>query len=393
MGKKKFGDKGFKKHPSINTQYFVGVILAPKSLYPCAVWKSDNNYNGVTLTSLDGETHIGSGYFGDEGPRSCIRQHMLPGLADPKDNGNGLGSALYLGGIMVTAAIDSDCTFSAGDENYGRSYGGGRSEDADRAWSSLVQHDLAEEETASESEPFSRDIDVESLIGIDSIEEHVRNYELEDADSVDIDYVGNATVEGTAEVQATFNFMEWEVIRESGLVLYINLDSTNQPIPTLYDRSKYPPLRTRFREDEDYVPPPPIAIAKADWSECPKNLLISILLQNAQYFEDGSPSEYMSAVYEAAKEQRANSKAESALVELITTLEFDSRQTVLPFERIRTANHSTLVDEMNEMLKGVRRNPRKRRKFVKPKISTKTRKFLKTYDREFSNEFLKGDWA
>lgn len=88
--------------------YYVGTVLAPKSKIPAAVYVQKEPERFYVFTP-DKEFGIGAGYYGDEhGPGDCIRQHMMPGLLTERDQGTGLGTALYLAGNMVVAASQQD---------------------------------------------------------------------------------------------------------------------------------------------------------------------------------------------------------------------------------------------------------------------------------------------
>ena len=436
--KKKFGvprrgDDGLKE--------FIGVLLAPKSLYPCAVWASDNEGDGVTLTSLNKKRFIGAGYFGNMEPSSeCTRQHMLPGLATDDDQGEGLGTALYLGGVLLIAGRTRagwgrGCTFSVSEADH---YMGlqGRTSDADMAWESMKRHDLAWQESIDTTEPFQREVDPDDLNIDNEVAEYLLEHSFEGANEVQIDEMEYFKVRGDVETSIPIDVLAWETLRTSGLMLFVNRarftrgitvdggkptrrewvseedwgklegdafvedtfdEESRRRVPRedriqmIYPNLNYP-TPPAFDNDTDFVPPPPEALARADWSETPKQLLLSILLQCSLRQDDVPRKEYMATVYKAAKSSGAK-RAEGAMKEILEDIEFMSRQMDLPFDPTLEATVFGGGELTQEMVKSLRRNPGRGKRFKVPRISKKTERFLRTYDTEFRDEFMRGNWA
>ena len=259
--KKKHGKK-ISDRVAKSYDHYVGAFLAPKSKVPVDVWVSDASDRFYVLAP-NREQMIGAGYYGDEdGPNECIRQHMLPGLENKEDKGTGLGTTLYLAGVMVAKANEDDeegewpwantrtneCTYS---------YGGDRSADASRAWESLRRHDLAEA-AAGESEYVSAQIDADDVVSESEAAEHLESYSGSEGD-VEVESIsGSVEIEGYVSREA--DVMEWTNVEESGLVLYLGPD---------------------FSDPFQRAPIPPDVMGGADWAETPWVRFQAYVRQNA----------------------------------------------------------------------------------------------------------------
>ena len=210
---------------------YICTLIAPKSLSPVEIRVKGNK---VLAGSPDGTRAFGVGYFGSEGDEmgvECTRQHMLPGLLNPEDQGKALGVALYLGGC-ITNKVESgwigegDCTFSVEDN---------RSASASAVWDSMVIHGLATDYSGARKEacdhhyPDADDLAANYLdINVDDIEE----VSLE-PDSIYICAIGS--VEG--------NQLLYDTVADAGLVLHSNgdpnIDDLQPTEPEVFNRLRY----------------------------------------------------------------------------------------------------------------------------------------------------------
>lgn len=111
----------------------IATILAPKSLTPVAIYASvtDNEIRGL---SPDKKRVLGGGYHGYQRYRTCVRQHMVPGVSMDADKGLGIGATFYLGGALVAKALKgSGCTYSRSD---------GRTVSAGGMWDNMAKRGL-----------------------------------------------------------------------------------------------------------------------------------------------------------------------------------------------------------------------------------------------------------
>lgn len=220
--------------------HLVGVVIAPKSLVPCAVYCADEDYEVSDLYVLMSPSrHLvyGAAYLDfpmwDE--PHCLRQHALPGVCRQEDRDAGFGTALYLGGVMVTAAMQEDysgqfpgsdqvslgdgeyCTFSIEtDDPYDDR---GRSEPAESVWQRFLHRGWAQR-----------------------VREPGRD---------------------------TFNVLEWPTVLQTGLVLYLSRD--------------FRPGRSQYNPREIV---PPQVIGRLDWRETPVSEAVRYIEQNAGLLGD-----------------------------------------------------------------------------------------------------------
>lgn len=249
---------------------YVGSIVAPKVMMPVSVYANADNDDRFRLFTPDRKLSVGAGYYGDQGPGGCIRQHMLPGLEDKSDIGTGLGTTLYVGGNMVVAAaiqnanrkfpwrIDasSECTFSVE---------GDRSADAERAWANLVRHRLAvEDETEGDEEEIEESYDIDYFVSErDIVNEAEERFEREHdvPGSAYVELTDQVSVTGTRSESITANFMNWDTIKNSRLILH---------------------LGPYFDDPDDFEPIPPGVFARIDWSHTPDDLFVKFARANAE---------------------------------------------------------------------------------------------------------------
>ena len=215
----------------LNWRHLVGVLIAPKSRVPCAVYLNHEDASledPFVLMSPNRNRMYAMGYL--EEPRthepSCNRQHAIPGLCTGSDLGFGFGTTLYLAGAMVTAAAEENwsgdfpfssdygdteaCTFSIPDR-------GERTPLASGVWESLIRRGVAERTT----EQLGR------------------------------------------EWRHPYDILTWPRVLQTGLVLYLGRD---------------------FRPGGGYHPReivPPEAIGTINWSETPANMAARYIEQNA----------------------------------------------------------------------------------------------------------------
>jgi len=233
--------------------HFVGVVIAPKSRLPCAVYVHEDGGFGINeaymLMSPDRRRIYAGGYF-EEAPYKCARQHAVPGLCSPDDFGAGIGTALYLAGAMVIAAglddargefpyameaeIETDrrCTYSPVDPD-------ARSKAASGVWDGLVRRGIAERKGTS---------------------------------------------------RYTADLLEWTSVLQTGLVLYLGPD---------FALARYP--------EREVVPP--AAMGMMDWRHTLYADSLRYIDQNAALTSD--PQAYRDAVSDAlilSDEQRLASK-------------------------------------------------------------------------------------
>lgn len=249
---------------------YVGTIIAPKSLYPAAVYVSRDSSRFFVFTP-NRKYLLGGGYYGDtDGPEDATRQHMLPGLCRADDRGAGIGTSLYLAGNMVNAAKYQDrgddrlqglnrvyraATYSKSDD---------RSAAADRAWMALNDNQLSETEPGGYVSLYV-ETDIDNLVDSDTAEQIVRDYyqgsDEDPGDSeIEIDSIsGTATIEGSWEGGET-DVMEWDTVKDSGLVLH---------------------LSDLFDDPNDHAAVPPGVFGRLDWSQTPMSKIVEFAEQNA----------------------------------------------------------------------------------------------------------------
>jgi len=311
---------------------YVGTVLAPKSLYPLAVYTTSD---GFRLVSPDLKRYIGAAYYGGNNQADdCIRQHMSPGLVDKSDRGQGLGTALYLAGNMVRASevpsSEEACTYSLEND---------RNSSASAAWGGLFKHGLASSEGVTEH--FSDEIDADrlGLIDADDFEGYFEWRRSDKYTGVEIDAIsGHIRVEGTRTSPG--NQMLWDTVKDSGLVLHLNTE----------DHSF---------EDKDYTPPPPIAFAKIDWTHTPYTLFQDIVEQNA--YETGND-------------------AKDYVLEVVTELNRAGKRRLAEYAKnsIQAAYHT---GRRETTFRGhtIRVNPSAKKAFAK-------------YNKEWLADYTKGKW-
>jgi len=228
--------------------HFVGVVIAPKSRLPCAVYVHEDGGFGINeaymLMSPDRSRIYAGGYF-EEAQFGCARQHALPGLCSTADAGAGLGTALYLAGAMVVAAgldnhrgdfpydmemwIESDqaCTHSPVDSAQ-------RTGGASGVWRGLVDREVARRVGAERGR---------------------RRFEID--------------------------LLEWTSVLQTGLVLYLGPD---------FAPGRYP--------EREVVPP--AAMGMMDWRYTPDAEARRYIDQNAKLTPD--PQAYRDAVSDALQD-------------------------------------------------------------------------------------------
>jgi len=291
--------------------HYIGMVLAPKSRYPCSVFieaKGKVRYGGFCLFTPNRKRVIGAGFFGDsDGPEGCTRQHMLPGLCAWGDVGHGLGPALYVGGVMVVQAAKDNmrdeiarhyvsdgatCTYS---------YEADRSSEADRAWAGLRRHKIARESDdpldpseydgiEGEEEPFEFTRDASDFLdayeldeqiqerfqygGIDARSFAAQELRIDEDDIDDVDVTADVRVEGTVEFTGTARTGEGEVyadiidfgtVADAGLVLHLGPDF--DPEDSI---------------DGALEAIPPQVIGASDWSQTPMEMYSKAIRQQAR---------------------------------------------------------------------------------------------------------------
>lgn len=331
--------------------HYIGMVLAPKSRYPCAVYiEAKTHRGGFALFTPNRKYVIGAGFFGDgDGPEGCTRQHMLPGLCSPTDIGQGLGPALYVGGVMVIQAAEDNeqgkiprhytimgasCTYS---------YEGDRSSEADRAWAGLRRHKIARESddpldpsehdgVEGEEEPFEVTRDASDFIDAYSLDEQIQEtfqyggadarelvagaLGIDEDDIVDVDVTADSRVEGTVEFTGTARTGEGEVyadiidfgtVAASGLVLHLGPDF--DPEDSI---------------DGALEAIPPQVIGASDWSQTPMEMISKALRQQARAagIEDGDGGE----TYLKLCEQQLRQNGWSAIADMIKGMLGNAKQ-------------------------------------------------------------------
>ena len=342
-----------KEHEALDE--YVGTVLAPKSLYPLAIFTTRSGFRAV---SPDEKRYIGAGYFGDmDQSEECERQHMLPGLVDkdsagkPMDKGQGLGTALYLGGNMVRAinvgSYEEACTYSLSND---------RSTLASQAWASLVKHGLADER--GESDYFEEEMEAGYHISKDDLAEYYMGDGYDDAEIDDIS--GYVTVSGTRTVAG--NRMEWDTVRESGLILHLNTED-------------------HTFEDENYSPPAPAAFAKIDWRHTPYSLFQDIIEQNAENmaeeamliaFSDGER-------WDDSRTRRAQKTkiARAYVSDIVQALMKARKRTLAAYAQNAIGGSDRPATKIRGPL--IRTNPSEQR-------------LMREYDKAWLADYTKGDW-
>jgi len=310
--------------------HYIGMVLAPKSRYPCSVFieaKGRVTRGGFCLFTPNRKRVIGAGFYGDsDGPEGCTRQHMLPGLCSADDFKTGLGPAIYVGGVMVVQAAEDNerdeiprhytslgasCTYS---------YKGSREPPADVAWANLHISDPSKNrvplarysddpldpseydgiEGEKESFEFSQDasdyIDAYSLDeqineqfqygGLDAREIAASRLGIDEDDILDVDVSADVrTIEGTVDFSGTALTGEGEVyadiidfgtVAEAGLVLHLGPDF--DPEDSI---------------DGALEAIPPQVIGASDWSQTPVEMYSKAIRQQARAagIEDGDGGE------------------------------------------------------------------------------------------------------
>lgn len=252
---------------------YVASILAPKTKIPVSVYIGESSGRFYVFTP-DRKFAVGAGYYGDVGHDNCVRQHMLPGLLDEKDQGTGLGTTLYIAGNAVVAASKEDnsgafpwrlrsgnCTFSVEGDRY---------KSADRAWDNMLKHGLTEREEGEgeeeEEEDFEERYDADDFIDRDSVEQRVED-QFGDEGSVSVGSIdtGYVKVSGTVTKltsgrDVTIDYMRWPTIEQSGLILHMS---------------------DLFEDPEDRAIVPPGVFASSDWSHTSDEDLSEFARQNA----------------------------------------------------------------------------------------------------------------
>lgn len=270
---------------------YVGTVLSPKSRLPVAIFANEGREAFRAFTP-DRNYVYGAGYFDtSDNQHGCVRQHMQPGVIDGLDRGEGLGAALYVGGLMTVIAAVDDATgqfpwgLDAGECTY--SHTGDRTTSADRLWESLHGHGLAHEEQGdTESEDVEDDISLaeSDLDEAEVLRQFYENYP--GADYSHMDVRGRVLVYGTIEGdEVTHDTMRWSTVKDSGLVLHLG-DFFADPVHRAFI--------------------PPGVFASADWSHTPPGLFWEYARQNAEVAdvlerlqgggEDGGPDWLRAAI-------------------------------------------------------------------------------------------------
>ena len=233
--------------------HLVGVVVAPKSLVPCAVYLHEENDTideGYGLMSPSRDLLYAVGYL--ELPHGwnqppCLRQHAHPGVCRPEDRGAGFGTALYLGGLMVATAAEEDfsgqfplsrpldslgdretCTFSMADEFHSD----GRTPHASGVWQRFRDRGWAR-----------------------------------------------------SSEDGQFDLLDWPTVLQTGLVLYLSRD--------------FPPRGSNYHPREIV---PPQAIGLLDWRETPARAGVRYLQQNADLLGTREEKDaYMAACVETLR--------------------------------------------------------------------------------------------
>lgn len=144
---------------------YLFTILSPKCKFPLAVYLDPLSYDDPKQAmegSGDGEgsytyyagfnpdrTRIYAIGYVDESEYSragYMRQHMMPGLLNNVDRGNGIGPAMYYAGVLTIACINKEFpgSFSPKKVPAGSRYAG-RSTAADSTWQKMVEKKIATE--------------------------------------------------------------------------------------------------------------------------------------------------------------------------------------------------------------------------------------------------------
>lgn len=148
-------------------QKYLFTILSPKCKFPLAVYLDPFSYDDPKQAmegSGGGEgsytyyagfnpdrTRIYAIGYVDEAERNkagYLRQHMMPGLLNNVDRGNGIGPAMYLAGPLLMACLDSDILGSFSPKKLGARPGSlytGRSTAAALTWQKMIEKKIATE--------------------------------------------------------------------------------------------------------------------------------------------------------------------------------------------------------------------------------------------------------
>lgn len=275
---------------------YVGTLIAPKSLFPVAVYVAEDSARFFVFTP-NRKYLIGGGYFGDtDGPAEATRQHMLPGLCRGADHGAGLGTTLYLAGNMVNAlkyeqgnAVPElrSLSYVYRDATYSKT--GGRSAYADRAWEKLNEHDLSDFEAGGDRSLYMEADAADVLSDSDAanmIENYYRGSDEEPGAPVEVQEIeGTITITASVEDQDV-DLMEWDTVKESGLVLH---------------------LGPFFDEPDAHAVIPPEVFGRLDWSQTRMSQILEFAEQNAsalvaeQSFTGKNEAERLAAEEEVAK--------------------------------------------------------------------------------------------
>lgn len=320
-----------KKSPSAlaeNHTRYIGMVLAPKSLYPCAVFvESETAYASMVLMTPNRKYVIGAGYFGSIGrsAEDCRRQHMLPGLCRTEDLKQGFGAALYIGGVMVVqAALDNrlgnipsgylpgaPCTYS---------YEGSREPPSDAAWANLHTFKLARfgddpiRIQGEDAEPtrFSFEVDADNFFDVYDLDRQIMDNEgnwesmkAEAANRLDVDeddvydvelgsdvrgVTGSVTVSGyyidpETGKEVFADILDFAAAAGSGLILHLGPD---------FDRADI--------ISDVMVPIPADTLGKIDWSQTPLRMAREAILQQAEAWAEDGSGEDASSYLEAAED-------------------------------------------------------------------------------------------
>ena len=317
--------------------HYIGMVLAPKSRYPCAVFvESEPTSGGMALMTPNRKYVIGAGFFGSpsrEDVEDCRRQHMLPGLCRAEDIKQGFGAALYIGGVMVMqAALDNQrgtfpsrfgdgapCTYS---------YEGSREPPADAAWENLHTFKLARfsdeavnvEDYDAEPQRFSFSMDANDFFDVYDLdrsimdnednwesakEDAARRLNVDEDDIFDVELSADVRgVDGEVRVSGYYrdpesgkevfaDILDFTTAVESGLILHLGPDFDSTDI-----------IKTHL------VPVPADVIGTIDWSQTPLRMIRDAILQQAEAEFRDSRSSYLAAALESLRRGGWSSVAE-----------------------------------------------------------------------------------
>lgn len=188
---------------------YQGTIIAPKSLIPVSIY-SDGRAGVGTSPDMT-RRYASTSLDGHEEWQDYQRTHMSPGISRRDDKGKGLGTAMYMGMVLVCEeeSPHSDGVFSP---NEGGSEYAGRSYEATKAWNSMVRHGIANRHIYTINEYKSDTIKVEDLL---TAGEHPLD-DWTSIESVDPKYVD---VSGEAETEISIDTINMRGLLESGLLL------------------------------------------------------------------------------------------------------------------------------------------------------------------------------